>query len=611
MAPAPTAGPWADRYRPKHLGEVIGNTDQVRKLAEWLRDWDDVVFKGKVKEQKAPEAWQKFIPAPENLMARACLVSGPPGIGKTTTCTLIARCSPKYSIMEFNASDARSKAIIDNLNNSLAGGHTLKFNSGNGKSIERSVIIMDECDGMAAGDKGGTVALKKMIQTTKNPIICICNDRSDAGIRDLASICYDIKFKRPDNAVVAKRIKHVMESEGKKVELRTIEAVVEACGHDIRHIINQTQFFGAAALTSRESAKDTQVMMNPFEACEKMLSLRGGKMPALAKRLDMFWLDPELMPMMVQENYLKTFEKRNPRKGEDNLMQAAKAAELIAFGDMMAGNWEVQGSASIISTIYPAFLTADESFTRPSFPIWLQKRAPMLKARRLVDELHSKIRLKTTTSSREFATSSYHDLLYKKLVKPLQYGAPKEAAALLFGFGLTREFFTDQATVLRAPLNLEDFYKKVDGKVKSQLHFELNTLIQEAKPPEPVKRKRDDNANEVAARKRRASGGGAGGDDVNDANMDESAPLSAEEQADARRKQMIAKKKLNKNGPVGVSSGAGSLSSWRPKKPVTEESIREENEKKPLMIMKYLDGHTNAVRRTVHMKDILEPWKLF
>lgn len=90
------------------------------KLAEWLRDWDNVVLRGKKKEVPAVDPKQKFQPAPENLNARAVLVSGPPGIGKTTTCTLVAKCS-NYKVMEFNASDARSKAVIDSMTNSLAG----------------------------------------------------------------------------------------------------------------------------------------------------------------------------------------------------------------------------------------------------------------------------------------------------------------------------------------------------------------------------------------------------------------------------------------------------------------------------------------------------------
>lgn len=586
----PVVVPWTDRHRPKHLGEVIGNTDQVRKLAEWLRDWDDVVLHGKVKEQKAPESWQKFVPAPENINARAALVSGPPGIGKTTTCCLVARCNPKFKLLEFNASDARGKTIIDNMSNSLAGNHTLKFGSGGGSAIERAVIIMDECDGMSGGDAGGLQAMKNMIKNTKNPIICICNDRGQPGIRDLAGMCYDIKFRRPENAVVAKRINKIMEGEGRKADLRTIEAVIEACGHDIRQIINQSQFFGSVTAHGKESQKDTQQMLSPFDACEQFLGRRDrvakpGKQvqKSVEQRLDMFYLDADLMPLMVQENYLRA---ASGSRGTSSAMErCAQAACLIATGDRMSGNWEVQSSAAIIGTLYPAYLSADESFNRPVFPAWLQKKAPQTKASRLVQEVFSKLRLFTTCASKEFATSSYHDLLYQKMVKPLQYGAVKDCAVALHRSGLSREFFTDQAPALRVPLQLDDMYRKVEGKLKSQLLQELQALVQEASGA--MKRRRDVPGGANKTRQSLAAADDQDPDDVGG-----------------------GKPKRSRTGGQQVGGG---LASWRPekKRPNDGDPGAVATDKASLMIMRYQDGHTCAVRRTVHMKDILEPWLLF
>jgi len=433
-------------------------------------------------------------------------------------------------------------------------------------------------------------ALMNMIKNTKNPIICICNDRGDSQVRQLSTICYDIKFRRPENAAVAKRIKHVMEGEGKKVDLHTIEAVVEACGHDIRHIINQTQFFGSVSAHGKETQKDTQVMLNPFDAAEKLLKLRGSKLPTLAKRLDMFYLDAEMMPLMVQENYLRPYEKRRGRSDEDEITQASRASELIALGDTMSGNWEVQSSSAVLGSIYPAFLTADESFTRPAFPMWLQKKGPVAKSERLISEMHSKLRAITTTTSKEFATTSYHDVLYRRLLKPLTYGAVKECAAAMFELNMTREFFTEQAPALRVPLRLDEGYKQVEGKVRTQLHMELQAL-KEAAAPAVKKRMLDDQGG--SARKKRK------GDE------EEEEIMESVGSALAKRKSTGPKKKAKAAMDVSV----GSLASWRPKKAVDESA--QEGEKKPLMIMKYLDGHTCAVRRRVHMKDILEPWVLF
>ena len=51
-----------------------------------------------------------------------------------------------------------------------------------GLATQKSVIIMDEVDGVGAGDRGGIAALIKVIKNCKTPIICICNDRQSQKI---------------------------------------------------------------------------------------------------------------------------------------------------------------------------------------------------------------------------------------------------------------------------------------------------------------------------------------------------------------------------------------------------------------------------------------------
>lgn len=604
--------PWVERHRPQHLGQVVGNTDQVRKIAEWLRDWDDVVLRGQTKEV-VKEEWRKFGPAtPDNINARAVLVSGPPGIGKTTTCTLVARCNPRYRLMEFNASDARSKATVDHMTSTLAGGRTLNM-SGKGGALERAVIIMDECDGMAGGgDKGGMQALINMIKVTKNPIICICNDRNDRDVRLLAQVCYDIKFKKPENSLLAKRIKHILEGEGRSVAINMIEAIIDGCGQDIRQVINQVQFFGSG--TAKGSQKDVQNMLSPFEACMRLLSGgdKGGRCMKMDKKQELLYIDADLMPLMIQENYLHASVGRRdtPKSGEapeeDALDRCAKAAELIALADSIGSDFSLAGDAGTIGTLYLAFLAAsDEPFPKPAFPQWLMKRSTITKSARMAGEVHARIKSRTSTSLHDLTTSNYHELLHRRLLKPLQTGQVKECAVSLFYYGLTRDFFTEQAPALRGPLGLEDGYKKLEGQAKTKLMVELQELVKAAAPA--VKRKREEGGGAVGNAFTKKRGG-------KKAAAEEDADMEGDGGDDAGPGASGKKKGVKKDAKNKASSSyvnpAVTLSGWRVQVEGSGDDV-DTGPKDPVLILKYIDGHTCAVRRRVKMCELLTPWMGF
>lgn len=71
----------------------MGNGQICKKLREWLQDWDDVIIKGNKKVIKQAGGFGGFNQnnfAANNVNAKAALLSGPPGIGKTTLARLIA-----------------------------------------------------------------------------------------------------------------------------------------------------------------------------------------------------------------------------------------------------------------------------------------------------------------------------------------------------------------------------------------------------------------------------------------------------------------------------------------------------------------------------------------
>jgi len=88
--------------------------------------------------------------------AKAALISGPPGIGKTTSARIIAN-HLGFNVLEWNASDVRSKFSIENGISHLVSNNTLKGSKGNNNMNinSKTLIIMDEIDGMTGSDKGG------------------------------------------------------------------------------------------------------------------------------------------------------------------------------------------------------------------------------------------------------------------------------------------------------------------------------------------------------------------------------------------------------------------------------------------------------------------------
>ncbi len=57
-------------------------------------------------------------------------------------------------------------------------------------------LIMDEVDGMSAGDRGGVADLIQTIHKTRIPIIAICNDKYNPKMRSLRNHCLELDFRK-------------------------------------------------------------------------------------------------------------------------------------------------------------------------------------------------------------------------------------------------------------------------------------------------------------------------------------------------------------------------------------------------------------------------------
>jgi replication factor C subunit 1 len=59
----------------------------------------------------------------------------------------------------------------------------------------QTVLIMDEVDGMSAGDRGGVADLIITIAKSKIPIIAICNDKYNQKLKSLRNHCLELEYR--------------------------------------------------------------------------------------------------------------------------------------------------------------------------------------------------------------------------------------------------------------------------------------------------------------------------------------------------------------------------------------------------------------------------------
>ena len=333
-----------EKYKPVGPRDLIGNKSNISSLVDWLRDWEDVQIKGNKKKVKVVRGnWGN---APK-LNAKAVLISGPPGIGKTSTARIISK-DLGFETLEMNASDTRNKKSIENMirnlstNNSLdyyTKGHTERKNQFN--KNKKSVIIMDEVDGCGGGDRGGISALIQVIKLTKTPIICICNDRDNRKLASLINHCMEVKFSRPTPKQIIGRIQQIATAEGLSIDDKGIELLINQSGNDIRQVITQIQVmltttkslsYGDVKRRVDNISKDGKLMINNFQAANKLLNHSDYRDMTFREKMDMFFIDYDFVPLLVQENYLGAMD-RTFTGSLSEVAKMANAAQFISLGD--------------------------------------------------------------------------------------------------------------------------------------------------------------------------------------------------------------------------------------------------------------------------------------
>lgn len=419
---------WVDAYKPTSLSQVIGHAQQAKDLLNWLRQF-------------------------EPLKSKAVLLTGPPGIGKTTTAHLVCK-EAGYDVVEFNASDARSataiRDILEKAGKSAALGATTNT---------RRVIILDEVDGMSSSDRGGLAEITRFLRAgIAFPLLCIANERTSPKLRGLTSICLDIRFSRPTKTTIAKALMGIVKHEGLAVTQAELETLCEQSGNDIRSIVNTLQF------ATKGGGKDEILRTDIFSATGKLFGRCGRTMD---EKMGWVFLDAAMIPLMVGEGYIQAAEK-SKQGPATSLERCWKAADSLTAWDLLDHRIRRNQAWGLLPAAAAATVQAAEAAAGPApfqiFPSWLGKYSKRLKHRRYLRDIRSSI-------GGEENLLDTRDVLRARLYDPAL--SPQQVVSELKDLGLNRDMMLE-SLVETAFSGMEPV---MDTKKKAALTREWNKQV--------------------------------------------------------------------------------------------------------------------------------------
>jgi len=484
---------WVDKYKPANCKAIIGqqgDRSNMNKLKLWLKDWNrnHLNLNGK-KSAPKPAPWGA---ANDNgAWAKCALLSGPPGIGKTTTAYLVCK-ELGYDVVEMNASDTRSKKMLgesvsDTLNTTSVASMMGKGNANNNVTSKR-VLLMDEVDGMAGNeDRGGIAELINLIKSSKVPVVCMCNDRNHQKIRSLSNHCFDLKFSRPRVEQIKASMMSVCFKEKIQIKPEALTELITGCGQDVRQVLHHLSMVRAAgggadggkmeagqAKKEAEMSKKTSIKIGPWDVCKKVFNKEDHKTMSFYDKSDLYFYDYNLAGLFVQENYLSS---KPAAAGGDKkkLMECvSKAADSMAQGDLVEKgirsgmNWSLLPTAAVFCSVMPGEYMSGFLTGQIQFPSWLGKNSKKSKVDRILQELQMHTRLSAGVSKGSLALD-YGQVLRDHIIAPLvKQGADgvDQAVSNMGEYSLLREDLDGLIEVTQWP-DKPDSLRAVDSKTKA------------------------------------------------------------------------------------------------------------------------------------------------
>jgi replication factor C subunit 2/4 len=250
--------PWVEKYRPVYLDDVVGNTETIERL--------------------------KIIAKDGNMPH--LIISGMPGIGKTSSVLCLARQllgdAYKEAVLELNASDERG---IDVVRNRIKGFAQKKVTLPEGR---QKIVILDEADSMTSGAQQ---ALRRTMEIYSNTtrFAFACN-QSNKIIEPLQSRCAILRYSRLTDSQILKRLLQICEAEEVPYSDDGLAGLIFCAEGDMRQAINNLQStFSGFGFVSGDNVFKVADSPHPLKVQAMLKCCYDGKIDEAVDNLQELW----------------------------------------------------------------------------------------------------------------------------------------------------------------------------------------------------------------------------------------------------------------------------------------------------------------------------------
>jgi len=212
---------------------ILGNEETVQAFKAWIKQWT---------LKKKP--------------TKACLLVGPPGVGKTTL-TRAAANDYGFRVLEMNASDVRTEKAIKNILTPATASSTLDVFSTNSRG---NLVLLDEVDGVfGREDRGGLGAILSAIKGSPLPIVLTANNVDDDKFDDLKRACVVLRMYEIRPRLLVSLINFILSEENKSLPASAVRRLAFESRGDLRSAINDLQTLATSNISTLHSNRTREL----------------------------------------------------------------------------------------------------------------------------------------------------------------------------------------------------------------------------------------------------------------------------------------------------------------------------------------------------------------